>query len=331
MLKFIRQTGAVILWWLCYLPLNGLIFLIFSKHIIGAGKKQPDQSPLQMNDSDKIKAWADSHLNEKSGIPDDEGFGTRFERHMMAKLLLGLAGRFDLHSVLESPADGVTGIPGANSLPLAAVVYKPVVLTNPSERLLIVAGDTWAKRGLTNNVQTIPAPVSNLPFKSGSYDLVWSFCMLERFDDPIAYLKETARVSGRLVLMVTLNSGNHGTWLHRIYHQIKGIGWDHGNFGMMTLSGIREAFEKSGIDVISTGAVDVPPTWDTWDMPLGGEISKITILFGKKWEWKSASDNPQKGFLLSLFEWMEDNLPLWFKIQNAHHLYILGRPIQNDK
>ncbi|MDQ7798731.1 MAG: methyltransferase domain-containing protein [Candidatus Edwardsbacteria bacterium] len=260
-----------------------------------------------------------------SGVSEDEGFGTKFERHMMGKLLQGVAYKYDLCSVLESPADGVTGIPGANSLPLSGIVTKPVGLTNPSDLLLMYARETWAKRGLSDRMQTTQASVDKLPYDSGSFDLAWSFCMLERFRDPVSYLREISRVSNRLVLMVTLNHDNHGTWLHKIYHNATGLEWDHGDFDMMALPGIRRSFERSGIEVIATGAVDVPPTWDTWDMPLGGEISKIAGLFGRKWEWKAAPAKSRKGFLLSLFEWIEDNLPVWFKVLNAHHLYVLGR------
>lgn len=323
MARVLKHTVAVLLWWACYVPLNAFIFLVFLRLILTSKTKASVNTATAENDDAMIKAWVDANLNDGAGVNDDEGFGTRFERHMMAKLLLDLASRYGLKNVLEAPADGVTGIPGANSLPLAGVVDKPVALSNPSERLLKSAAGTWKARGLGNKVAIFPSPVNRLPMENSSYDLVWSFCMLERLREPAAYLAEASRVAGKTVLMVTLNRRNHGTWLHRIYHRVLGLEWDHGAFDMMTLTGIKKTFTKAGIEVIASGAVDVPPTWDTWDMPLGADISMITGLFGKKWEWKASSNN-EKGFLLSLFEWIEDNLPLWFKLRNAHHLYVLG-------
>jgi len=331
MLKPIRQFSAIMLWWVCYIPLNAFILSVFLKQVLTAGKNSMGQTKAEPDDSEMIKNWADSNLSDKTKIKDDEGFGTRFERHMMSKLLLDLAKEYGLKSVLESPADGVTGIPGANSLPLAGIVEKPVALTNPSEMLLESAIATWSARELRDKVQTFPAAVARLPFESGAYDLVWSFCMLERLKDASSYLDEAARVSGKTVLMVTLNYSNHGTWLHRVYHRVLGLGWDHGRFGMMTLSGIKRSFQRSNLEIVAWGAVDVPPTWDTWDMPLGADISRVMALFGKKWEWKASSPGAEKGFLLSLFEWMEDNLPVWFKLQNPHLLFVGGRQSRNEK
>lgn len=325
MLKIVKNITAILIWWLCYIPLNALILMIFVKHALSGKKTIEANRQNYLNDDQRIRALVERNLAGCDPDNEDEGFGTRFERQMMAELLKKLAKHYQLTSVLESPADGVTGVPGANSLPLAEMVKKPVLLANPSDLLLQQARKTWEKRGLLEQVKFLNNSLTELPFQKGEYDLVWSFCMLERLNDPVPYLKESARVSGKVVLMVTLNYNNHGTWLHRVYHRIKGMEWDHGNFGMMGHKGIMDAFEAAGLSVLEKGAVDVPPSWDTWDMPLGGDIGKITAIFGKKWEWKMTAADQKPGLLLNIFGWVENNLPGWFKTQQAHHLYVIGK------
>lgn len=323
--KIVKNITAILIWWLCYIPLNALILLIFIKHALSGKKAIEVNLQNYLNDDQRIRALVERNLAGCDPENEDEGFGTRFERQMMAELLKQLAKKYQLTSVLESPADGVTGVPGANSLPLAAMVQRPVLLANPSEVLLQQAQKTWERRGLLDRAKFLKNDLTSLPIQKGEYDLVWSFCMLERLNDPGAYLKETARVSGKIVLMVTLNYKNHGTWLHRVYHRIKGMEWDHGNFAMMGHKGIVDAFNQAGLKVLEKGAVDVPPSWDTWDMPLGSDIGKITAIFGKKWEWKMAETDQKPGLLLNIFGWVENNLPDWFKAQQAHHLYVIGK------
>jgi SAM-dependent methyltransferase len=323
MFRILKSLAAIVVWWLCYLPLNALIFTIFLKHLL-KGRQEGDSGSLAYDSDDqRIAAWAERNLAASLDKKGDEGFGTRFERHMMAKLLQDLVQRHDITSVLESPADGVTGVPGANSLPLADMVKKPVALANPSQALLDSARQTWESRKLGTKASFHRAGIATLPFSGGEYDLGWSFCMLERLDDPAAYIRETARVSGRAVVFVTLNRSNHGTWFHQAYHKARGMEWDHGRLELMDFSGLSGALKEAGLKVSEQGTVDVPPTWDTWDMPL--EIGKITGMFGRKWEWKMDQDAGSKGLMLGLFEWLEDNLPDWFKARHAHHLYVVAR------
>ncbi|MCK4408767.1 MAG: hypothetical protein KAW67_01695, partial [Candidatus Eisenbacteria sp.] len=49
----------------------------------------------------------------------DTGLGTTYERIAVARLLAGLADRYTIGKVLEGPTDGITGISGLNSIPLA--------------------------------------------------------------------------------------------------------------------------------------------------------------------------------------------------------------------
>jgi hypothetical protein len=52
-------------------------------------------------------------------VTKDTGLGTTYERVAVAQLLEDLGRRYTIGSVLEGPTDGITGIRGLNSVPLA--------------------------------------------------------------------------------------------------------------------------------------------------------------------------------------------------------------------
>ena len=149
--------------------------------------------------------------------------------------------------------------------------------------------------------------------------------MLEKMKDPVLYLKELSRVSSNIVLMVTINNNNMGNAWHRWYHAIRKAPWDHGNIAMTQKAGIIKAFTEAGLQVLEAGAVDVPPSMDTQDMPLKDDIDRVVRLFGKRWEWGLNNKVENKSGLLDCFCWLEANLPSWFKNLNAHHIYVVGK------
>ena len=326
MLKIVKNITALFIWWLCYIPLNIFIIAVFFRQIM-EDKTDAGPAPVYENDEQRIIALVEKNLGSYRNITVNEGFGTQYERMMVNDLLKEICLKYGLKSVLESPADGITGIPGANSLCLAELADKPVALSNPSALLLERAGDTWKQMGLAGKMEARQCAVAKLKYPDRSYDLVWSFCMLEQMKEPEAYLKELSRVSAKVVMMLTVND-NSGVWLHRQWHKCKNIHWDHGNDILMTPAGIEEAFMQAGLKVVETGGVDVPPTLDTSDMSLTADLRRIAGIFGKKWDWSLKGEKQRPGAILHLFSWLEYNLPLWFKIRQAHHIYVVG--LRND-
>jgi hypothetical protein len=258
----------------------------------------------------------------------DEGIGTVYERIVIDRYFDSLMDRFSIDSVLESPADGVTGIPGINSLEFARK-GKQVFLTNPSDLMLENASRVWEKHGLRDMVEFTKAEVDSLPYPDAKFDLVWNYCMFERFEYPEVLVKEMLRVSGKYLMIMTQNFWNLGTFVHWIYHKVHKLKWDHGHKPLMTFKGIRKCLRSFDLEIVEEGAIDTPPWMDTWDMPLRGEIKKILSPLGFKWEWKVESeDKPEKeqkkGIIDHLAD-VENNLPEWFNCFQTHHLYILCR------
>jgi hypothetical protein len=326
MLKIVKNITALFIWWLFYIPLNIFILAVFIRQIM-EGKADTGPSTVHDNDDQRIIALVEKNLGSYRDVNANEGFGTQYERLMVDDLLKNTCLKYGLRSVLESPADGITGVPGANSLCLAGMAEKPVALSNPSALLLERAGDTWKQMGLAGKMEACQCPVAKLKYQDRSYDLVWSFCMLEQMKDPGSYLSELFRVSANTVMMITVND-NSGVWLHRQWHRGRNIPWDHGNEALMNPAGIKEAFGRAGLKVVETGGVDVPPTLDTSDMSLTADLRRIAGLFGRKWDWNLKGEKQRPGAVLHLFRWLEHNLPRWFKIRHAHHIYVVG--MRND-
>ncbi len=321
----LKQLVAAMLWILAFIPLNLFVMAAFLRQAITL--KPGDRSnPPAGDDDGLIRQFVENNLRYIELRQGDEGLGTRYERLMVDRLLANLALRFGIRRALESPADGITGVPGANSLVLDGLLERPMTLTNPSLNLIRAAVKTWEGR----KVAAIAAPVAALPFADRCFGLAWSFCMVEKLSRPVEYLRELARVSPGLVLVVAINRANLGNTLHRWYHRLSRSTWDHGREDLTCLSGLAEAFHRAGLEVLETGAVDVPPSIDTQDMPLKDDIQRVAGLFGRRWEWRLEGASVGRSKVLDYLCWLEDNLPGWFKMINAHHIYVLGRTARSQ-
>ena len=82
----------------------------------------------------------------------DTGLGTTYERVAVARLLTRLAERYEIESVLEGPTDGITGISGLNSVPLAQRgALVDLVLRDADE--VTLAQRAWEALGLSDHVR----------------------------------------------------------------------------------------------------------------------------------------------------------------------------------
>lgn len=258
----------------------------------------------------------------------DEGIGTVYERVVIDDYFRRLQADRGIRTVLESPADGVTGVPGINSLVFARN-GGAVWLANPSQAMLDGARAVWERQGLIDRVRFARCEVSDTSFDDDSFDLVWNYCMFERFRDPGPLVAEMKRVSRRHVLIMTQNVRNFGTAFHKVYHTACGLEWDHGYGEQMTLGAIRRALVAQGLRVEEEGTVDIPPWLDTWDMPLRGTLKQLLARVGRRWEWsldaQGGSGDRGASRAVRVVRCLEANLPGWFRRSQAHHLYVLAR------
>ncbi len=69
----------------------------------------------------------------------DEGLGTTYERFILHNYFSRLKDRYDIHSVLEAPSFGMTGVSGINSLWWASQGAKVTIVDQSSPRLESIA------------------------------------------------------------------------------------------------------------------------------------------------------------------------------------------------
>jgi hypothetical protein len=104
----------------------------------------------------------------------DRGLSTTFERFAIYGWLESVADRYPIDAALEGPGDGVAGIPGIHSLPLAHKGCEVIVaLESPVE--LTVARQAWAAQGCLDRGRFVCWQGRTLPFPSRRFDLVWDF------------------------------------------------------------------------------------------------------------------------------------------------------------
>jgi SAM-dependent methyltransferase len=254
----------------------------------------------------------------------DEGLGTVYERVVINRFLTALAEREGLGSVLEHPADGVTGQIGCNSLALGQHGRR-VTLANPVPEALQAGGRHWQEAGV-QAAGLVAGEVDRFPFAADSFDLVWSFCVFERFTNPEVLVAEMARVSRRYVLLMTQNAWNLGTGLHAAYHLARRQPWDHGSVRRMAAGAAKRVLRGAELRVVDAGPIDTPPWVDTWDMPMRGYLRGLLGLLGRRWEWRTPGGGREEGDsrLVRFLAWVEGELPRPTVFWQTHHWYVLG-------
>nr|MDO8100865.1 DUF362 domain-containing protein [Candidatus Njordarchaeota archaeon] len=269
-------------------------------------------------------------MNDHNYSTRDVGTGTMFERRSMRRFLSDIYARYHPETVLEAHCNGISGVPCIASRILAERGCK-VTLVNPSQDILNMAEKYWRRRGI-KNAEFRNGSIRNLPFESGTFDLVWNFAVVPKMIDPMKALKEMSRVSRNLVLVFSNNSLNFGFPFHQLYHRRTRSEWNHGYIGWMLTSNVRRVMSEAGLKIIESGYVDVPP-WPDLDIPIGQVLKGI--LSGKKGieghNAKGAADNfvrergGGKELLMSIAGHFEVGMPRVLKPFFGHHLFVLAR------
>ena len=329
-MKLIRKTLALLTWMVVYVPSTAFVVSVMAKEYIKLRKSSKPKANTKSNDRETLVRFVERNVTA-APRDMDEGIGTVYERILIDEYLRQLQVARDIHTVLENPADGVTGVPGVMSLEFARN-EGTVALTNPVQAMLDSARQVWEQREMIDRVKLVHCEVDATPFEDNSFDLVWNYCMFERFADPSTLVSEMKRISRRYVMIMTQNYYNFGTPFHKLYHAISGMEWDHGYESQMTMAAIRRALLDQGLRIEEESEIDIPPWMDTWDMPLRGALKQILASVGKKWEWKIDSEKRSSGNrhassskIVQFLREIELTLPQWFRRSQAHHLFILAR------
>jgi hypothetical protein len=231
-------------------------------------------------------------------IEKDTGLGTTYERIALARLVETLADELSVSSVLEGPADGITGIRGLNSVPFAqAGADVEVVLSDPDE--VALARKAWRSLRLSDRVTFRLSRTFRLEREGARFDLVWNFNALPQAPEPEELIGDMCESSKRYVLIFVSNTWNYGFPVHRLHHRAASEEWSHGNIEMMNVRRISRMLEDHGCRVIRRLLVDVP-WWPDIDSPIE-EVAATFLPFLRRF----ASGSKR----LARYTWTVDDLP----------------------
>jgi SAM-dependent methyltransferase len=187
-----------------------------------------------------------------------EGFGTAYERYAVGRLLERITSLFSARRIAEWPANGVLGVPGLKSLPLARAGLD-VTLLHPSRQFLDDIEAIWMAAGAAKPGRLVARPDDEQAAAEGEFDLVWSFCALEHAADPGAVVRAMLRAARGHVLIFVQNRWAPGVHLHRLQHWVERKPWDHGSVREMSAGTLASHIERAGGRVVEMGGCDLPP------------------------------------------------------------------------
>jgi len=255
----------------------------------------------------------------------DDGLGGAYERVAIFHVLDRFCKLNNVKKILELNATFICGVPAFSSALLALAGYEVTILVHSRDYKDAV--NIWKGAGLIDRVQIIEHNNDlHTNLESNSFDLVWNHLVIEQYDrpSPLELLLEMKRLSRKLVYTSTLNPYGVGYWIHNLVHKIGKKPWDHGSIKLMTISGMKEYFEKANLKIIDSNGVDNPPWLDTGDSMIQGSMTYVKNAVGKKWIWSILDPDIARYLPIRLLANIENNLPSWFKQLTAHHLYVLG-------
>lgn len=186
----------------------------------------------------------------------DLGLGTTYERFALNAWLAQLIGKYDFRTVLEGPGDGMTGIPGLNSLIFGRQGVE-VALVLGDATAVELARRGWRSQGCLGRARFLCSPDGRIPVRANQFDLVWNFNRLPFFD-PRALIAEMARVSRRYVLLFVPSRHSYGFLARRLHHRLTRQSWPYGNTDVMELGKIVDLLSELDLRVLETVLLDAP-------------------------------------------------------------------------
>jgi len=258
-------------------------------------------------------------------LKPDEGFGTVYERFVLHRYFAWLKSRYDVHTLLEAPSFGATGVSGINSLWWASQRVEVTIVDQSLERMQSIQ-KVWRGTGLASRL-VCQAPTSSiLPFSDRSFDLSWNFAALWHVKDAGTYLGELTRVTKKALFLCVPNQQNI-CWKLRPH--------DTSDFDLDNIrtDWIISSLAAHNCKLVETGLFDVPPFPD---IAMKKEDFLRRIGLSKLAGWMEAKKeggglcildyfngrSPEMERRVMKFGFLEQS-PTWFKRLWAHHRFLL--------
>ena len=184
-----------------------------------------------------------------------EGIGTTYERFVLHRLFGRLARRYDIHSVLEAPAFGMTGISDINSMWWSQRGHTVTVVDHDLPRIES-AKQVWRGTHLAADFICATDGYAALPFEDAAFDLSWNFAALRHVGDLEAFLGELTRVTRRAVFLCMPNALGIGYVARRLLDKRERDGAATRNTDPKRIQALMGA---RGWRLAERGLFDVPP------------------------------------------------------------------------
>jgi len=269
----------------------------------------------------------------------EEGLGSAYERYAVGRLTERLVQELGVRTVAEWPANGVLGVPGLKSLPLALLGCE-VTLLSPSSELLEGARTVWRAAGAEPTL-LVSSPERQDAIPPNSFDLVWSFCAFEHAHDPDALARAMVRAARGYVLVFVQNAWMPGVHLHRLQHAVERKSWDHGRVSSMRAESVAERLRAAGAGVVAFGGCDLPPWPDinvklprrrtssaqknSGPRPYGPGDAALTPIEAARVVGRPATLSRTMRALAAWHDHVERSLPPGLLRFFAHHPYVLAK------
>lgn len=231
---------------------------------------------------------------------EDEGLGSSYERVILNNLLSRICREHSVHSVLEAPVFGFTGLSGINSMNLAKEGKKVTLVDNNSERLVMIE-KVWQGCKLPVDLK-YSDDFSSLPFTTEKFDLCWNFSALWFVKDLELFLKELDKLTQKVILLTVPNR----TGIGYIFQSLTG---NKGHRGFINKEWIKhfrfsKIMHSLGWKEAESGLIDCPP-WPDIGMKKELLAKKLCLSFLIDRD----SDEEQQTSILSYYRGQDDSFP----------------------
>jgi hypothetical protein len=184
-----------------------------------------------------------------------EGLGSSYERIVLNRRLDEIRRRYDVHSVLEAPSFGFTGLSGINSLSLAQNGVAVSLLDHDSERVGRIR-ELWMEVGLPVDARAVQG-YDPLPFEPGSFDMSWNFAAIWFVQDLDRFLAELTRVTSRVIMIGVPNRTGLGYVLEKA---VAGVDTDSVvHEAYIVPKNIESSMRRLGWVLVEHSYMDAPP------------------------------------------------------------------------
>jgi hypothetical protein len=264
-----------------------------------------------------------------------EGLGSSYERIVLNKLLSKIYNEYDIHSALEAPCFGFTGVSGINLVALAQAGCAVQLQDHDPSRLELIR-ETWLSLKLSVSTG-FNRDYRHLDFPDKALDFGFNFSAMWFVEDLPAFVAELCRVIRSCILICVPNRDGIG-----FKGQLKGYSPDRYpdlHPAAIDPPSIIWLMRKQGWKLVAEDYIDCPP-WP--DIGMNKE-DYVKQLFGKEEaaDLTEARELPQQPLSILPYYRGEDPdfarrmlrfgaleliAPRSFKRIWAHHRYLLFTP-----